>query len=93
MYSKIDATTFANQTDDEKEIEKDCKNILHMMMPLKFNTFSADFYIFDGVDIRLRFHLAPAKLILYSYDNVDYSYIVHGVKLWTQKSFLIHQLC
>ena len=38
INSKIDATTFANQTDDEKEIEKDCKNILHMMTQLKFNS-------------------------------------------------------
>ena len=29
--SKIDVITSANKTDDEKEIEKDCKNILHMM--------------------------------------------------------------
>ena len=29
--SKIDVTTFASQTDDEKEIEKNCKqNILHI---------------------------------------------------------------
>ena len=83
--SKIDATTFANQTDDETEIENDCKNTLHMMTPLKFNISSADFYLLNGVDIRLRFDLAPAKLILNSYDDVDYTYAVQTVKLWTQK--------
>ena len=34
----------------------------------------------------MRFDLASAKLILNSYDDdVDYSYIVHSVKLWTEK--------
>ena len=37
---------------------------------------SADFYLLNGVDNRLRLDLASAKLILNSYDNVDYSYIV-----------------
>ena len=53
--SKIDATTFANQMDDEKEIEKACKNILHMITPLKFDVSSEDFYLLNGDDIRLRF--------------------------------------
>ena len=79
---KIDPTTFANQTDDKQEIEKDCKSILHMMTPLKFDISSANLYILTGVDIRLRFDLAPAKLIINSYNNADYSYIVHSVKLW-----------
>ena len=26
IYRKIDATTFVNQIDDKKEIEKDCRN-------------------------------------------------------------------
>ena len=56
-----------------------------MMTPLKFNISSADFYLLNGVDIRLRFDLAPAKLIINSYDDNDYSYVVHSVKLWTQK--------
>ena len=84
--NKIDDATFTNQTDDGKEIEKDYKNILHMMTPLKFNISSADLYLLSGVDICLRFDLASAKLILNSYDDdVDYSYTVHSVKLWTEK--------
>ena len=85
INSTIDATTFTNQTNDEKEIERECKSILHMMTPLKFNISSADFYLLNGVDIRLRFDLAPAKLIINSYDDINYSYVVHSVKLWTQK--------
>ena len=80
----MDATTHANENDDKKEIEKDCKNILHMMTSLKFNISSADFYVLNGIDVRVRLDLAPAKLILKSYDNVDYN--VHSVKLWTQKN-------
>ena len=83
--SKIDAATFANHNADEKEIERECKNIIHMMTPLKFNISSADFYLLNGVDMRLRFDLAPAKLIINSYDEVDYRYEIQSVKLWSQK--------
>ena len=55
-----------------------------MMMPSKFNISSADLYVRKGVDIRLRFDLSPAKLIL-NYDNADFSYIMHSVKFWIQK--------
>ena len=48
---KIDATNFANRTDNENEIEKDCKNILLMMTPLEYNISSVDFYLLDGVDM------------------------------------------
>ena len=51
---------------DKKEIVKGCKNLLHMMTPLKFKISSADFYLPNGVDIRLIFDLASAKLILNS---------------------------
>ena len=55
------------------------------MIPLEFNISSTDFYLLNGVDIRLKFDLAPTKLIIYSCDGVDYSYIVHSVKLLTHK--------
>ena len=32
--SKIDATIFVNQTDEETKIVKDCQNILYMVTPL-----------------------------------------------------------
>ena len=64
-----------------------------MMTALKINISSAGFYLLNGVDIRFRFDLAPAKSILNSYDNVDYSYIVHSVKLWAKKLFMIYQFC
>ena len=35
--------------------------------------------------LKLNISLAPAKLILNSNDNADYSYIVHSVKLWKSK--------
>ena len=34
-----------------------------MMTPFKFNISSADFYKLNGVDIRLRFDSASARLI------------------------------
>ena len=40
----------------------------------------------NGVDIRLRFDMAPAKLIINSADNNnEYSYVIDGVKLWSEK--------
>ena len=67
--NKIDATTYANQTDDANEIEKDCKNILCIITLLTVNISSADFYLLNGVNIRLIFDLVSARLILDSYDD------------------------
>ena len=47
-----------------------------MMTLLKLIISSADLYLLNDVDIRLRLDLAMAKLILNSYDEVNYSYIV-----------------
>ena len=61
--SNIDAVSYVNQIEDEREIEKDSKNMFHMITTFEFNASSADLYLLNGVDIRLRFDLASAKLI------------------------------
>ena len=77
------------------KFKKDYKSILHAKTPSKCNVSSADFYLHKRVDIRLRFDLAPAKLIINLYDGIDYSYIVHYIVLsyGHKKTFLIRQLC
>ena len=57
-----------------------------MITSLKFISSSADFYLLlNGVEVRLKLYSALAELLLNSYVDVDYSYIVPSFKLWTQK--------
>lgn len=84
--SVITGETFKNQNNLEKVISNQCNNTLHMMTPLQFNISSSNFYLLNGVDIRLRFDMAPAKLIINSSDvNNEYSYAIDSVKLWSEK--------
>ena len=81
MYGKIDTTNFVNQTDDDKEIEKNSKNIYvwwHYLNVIYIQLISI-YSIVSNVDIRLRFDLSPAQLILNSYDNVDYIHTLYIV--------------
>ena len=70
---------------DEKKIIKECKSVLHMMTPLHFDMSSSGFYLLNGVDVRLRFDLAPASVLLNSYDDAHYRYSLQSAKIWVRK--------
>ena len=85
IYDKIEASSFANLSDDENLIQTECKGVVDMMIPLCMDLTSSDFYLLNGVDIRLRFDLSSPSLIINSNDGKDYKYSIQTVKLWTQK--------
>ena len=85
IFDKIEATSFENLNSDETLIQSECKDVIHMTVPLCLDLSSADFYLLNGVDVRLRFDLSSPNLIINSNDGRDYKYSIQMVKLWTQK--------
>ena len=86
IYDVYTAASFQNQTSDESEIQTECKKVLHMMIPLGMEMSSAGIFLMNGVDIRLRFDLSPASLMINTASaDSGYKYIVETAKLWTQK--------
>ena len=89
MSTKIDevitAESFTNMTSDEESIVKECKSTIHMMTPLHFDMSTSGFYLLNGVDVRLRFDLASASILINSYDEDNYKYSIQSAKLWVQK--------
>ena len=85
IEDKIDASSFANLSSDEVLMQDECKGMVHMMVPLCMDLSSSDFYLMNGVDIRLRFDLSSPRLLINSNDGKDYKYSIETVKLWTQK--------
>ena len=94
MYYKSDDTkiydvygedSFKNQSTTETIMQKESKKIIHLMVPLTFDLSSSNFYLLNGVDIRLRFDLAAPQILINSSDEIDYEYRIQTVKLWTQK--------
>ena len=85
FYDEYVTASFETQSADETMIQTNCKKVIHLMIPLNFDLSSSNFYLLNGVDIRLRFDLASPQLLINSVDGVDYNYAIQTVKLWTQK--------
>lgn len=81
----ITENNFLNMSNDETNIVKESKSVIHMTTPLHFDMSSSGFYLLNGVDVRLRFDLAPAAVLINAYDGVDYKYNLISTKLWVQK--------
>ena len=85
IFDEYEEDAYEDQSPDETAIQSTCKKIIHMMIPLNFDLSTSNFYLLNGVDIRLRFDLASPQLLINSFDGVDYNYTIQTVKLWTQK--------
>ena len=85
IFDKIDENCFTALSSEEAQIQSECKDIIHMMIPLQLDLSSASFYLLNGVDIRIRFDLLSPKVLINSLDNINYDYSIEMVKLWTQK--------
>ena len=83
--AKTDEINFLAPENDEKLIRDDCRRVMHFVTPLALDISSSDFFLLNGVDIRLRFDLASPAVIINSYDNEKYKYNIQSVKLWAQK--------
>jgi len=85
----IDTVTdgyFTQPSSEERQIIQEVKNGIHLMIPLNLNISSADFYLLDNVELRIRLDLNPASYILLSNqsDNL-YSYEIQLAKIHVEK--------
>jgi len=87
IFDKIVAATFENEnkTRDETQIMLDVQNEMHMVAPINLDIATSNFYLLPSVDIRIRFDLAPASMVINSHDNENYKYSLTSVKLWGYK--------
>ena len=89
LYTDIVDTVTENTYSDEsvktheKQIMKRAKESVHTFAPLKLDISSADFYLLDHVEIRIRLDLQPASYIALS--NGRLSYDVVCAKLHVEK--------
>ena len=70
---------------DEDDLIKECRDSLNFITPLQLDISSSNFFLLNNVDIRLRFDLSPASVIINSIDNAAYKYSVDSMKLWCEK--------
>ena len=90
IYDEFTSESFdANSiTKDEASIIEECKQgVLHMFTPLGLDLASANFYLLNGVDIRIRLDLAPSELVINALDGTTkkYYYQLQLLKLWCEK--------
>ena len=85
IYDVFTADSFVNQSEDETDIQAECKDSIHMMVPLGMEMSSAGIFLMNGVDIRLRFDLCSPNLLINAPDETGYKYMIQTAKLWTQK--------
>ena len=85
IHDVFTADSFVNQSQDETDIQTECKDGIHMMVPLGMEMSSAGIFLMNGVDIRLRFDLCPPNLLINAADETGYKYVIETAKLWTQK--------
>ena len=74
-----------NMSASETSISQSCKNIIHLMIPINLDIASSDFYLINGVSIRMRFDLSPAKLLLNTPTDEGLKYNIRFAKLWNKK--------
>ena len=88
IHDKIEAQCFEDRhmTSTGKKIKRECTGTIHMMIPVKFNISSSDFYLLSGCNLRVRFDLASPKVLINTPDTTDtFSYSIEMAKLWAQK--------
>ena len=86
IHDNISNDSFTNLTKDEENIQQECMDIIHLMIPLTLDLSSSNFYLMNGVDIRLRFDLSPPNIVINSSDTItNFNYSIQTVKLWTQQ--------
>ena len=69
----------------EGEIIDDVKKGIHSVVPLNLDLASSNFYLLNGVEIRLRIDLAPPEVVINTHLGEKYKYNVEYMKLWVKK--------
>ena len=88
-YDKIVPTfTAANVKDPgnrEQSVINACKNEIHLMIPIKMDIATSDFYLLNSVAIRMRYQLAPPELVINTPSNEPIKYNIQYAKLMITK--------
>ena len=88
-YDKIvPEFTAANVKDPgnrEKSVINACKNEIHLMIPIKMDIATSDFYLLNSVAIRMRYQLAPPELVINTPSNEPIKYNIQYAKLMITK--------
>ena len=58
------------------------------MTPLNLDIENSDFYLLNGVEVRIRIELSSPQLIINSSESEKYNYKILSAKLWAQKIVL-----
>ena len=69
----------------ENKLIKECKGPINFITPLNLDISSANFYLLNNIDIRLRFDLSPSSLLINTCDTEQYKYKIDYMKLWCEK--------
>ena len=83
--STITDATFANLNSEEKSIFDDTKKVINFTSPLNLDIGNSDFYLLNGVEVRIRIELSSPQLIINSSESEKYNYKILSAKLWAQK--------
>lgn len=71
----------AKVTRDEKAIIKSCRDVIHTMAPLRLDLSSAETYLLDNVELRIRLDLQPNAFCLLTQQDIKYQYKIEMAKL------------
>ena len=81
----MDGYTKNLNNNHERSIVEDVKNGIHSVVPLNLDIASSNFYLLNGVEIRLRIDLAPSEVVINTHLGEKYRYNVEYMKLWVEK--------
>ena len=73
------------QTSEEHIINNSIFNPIHLMGPLMLDISNSQYFLLNGIGMRLRFELAAPSVVLNSHDEENYRYSISSCKLWIKK--------
>ena len=77
---------FTNSNSREKALTRKCKEAtIHMFGPINLDIGDVSTYLLDKIDLRIRFDLAPASILIKSTDAASFKYKVESCKLWVER--------
>jgi hypothetical protein len=76
---------FENLNAYQTVMNNSIRNTVHTYTPLSLDIAGSNFYLINGVEIRIRIELAPINILLNGTNDQAYEYRVTMAKLWTEK--------
>ena len=82
----FDADSMKSPSATESAIISACRDVIHLMIPLKLDIATANFYLLNAVDMRMRFQLAAPSVVLNSASGKLFTYGIRFAKLFCKKA-------